>query len=126
MLGADGRTWTLAELPEFTALCDQAERVGAVIYGAAGKSREMTWSDALESAVMALGTNYRLGPVEIHVLGLFDTTTRVMDVCKAMVDLPAFERMMAEKDAAAAADPAQKKSDPASGDSSSSAGGGGC
>lgn len=88
-LAFDGKQWAPGDiLARYTDLFGEACRVWELIAGASDE--EVTISDECGIAVMALAVNYRLGPVEISMLGLFDTQTEA-EVLKALVDWPTFE-----------------------------------
>jgi hypothetical protein len=74
VLGDDGRTWELRELPEFLALCARAEKVWEAFVnqtaGEDGRSTiELDHQTAADVAVEALGVNYRVGAAEVSMLG---------------------------------------------------------
>lgn len=106
VLGDDGRTWELRELPEFLSLCARAEKVWEAFVNQKaeedGRSTiELDHQTAAEVAVEALGVNYRVGAVEVSMLGMLDTDT-LYDVMMAVVD--GFTVLRVGKDA-------EKKSD---------------
>jgi hypothetical protein len=104
VLGADGKTWTMKELPEFTALCRVAERLWAQWWtstsdGADAEKNvdiEVGWEESVSVAVDALGVNYRLGPVEASSLGLL-TSESVGAILRAIIDLPELTRVARQK-----------------------------
>jgi len=59
------------------------------------KTVEFDFSQVVDGAIQALATNYRIGPVEVDLLGLltFDQAKEVMD---ALVDSPTLEKWLAE------------------------------
>ena len=116
VLGEDLQTWEHRELPEFLSLCADAEKVFGVIAGAApDEGGDVTWamdrSEAMRICVSALAVNYRVGPLEVSMLGLTDGD--VWQVLRAVCDVPMVERVLADR---------QKKSGAASGSSPTAAG----
>lgn len=120
-LGPDGKSWTFKRLPEFAALCVAAERLWSEWRGSVAAAERATedapaagdglpWDDVADYAVQAMGVNYRLGPVEVSMLGLL-TTESAAAVCRAMIDVPALERVAAAQAAAAPGEGAAEKND---------------
>ena len=93
-LSWDGKGWIYGDvLEQYRELFAQACRIWDLLVGAlAEKSAELTVTDECNVAAMALGLNYRLGPLEISALGLFDTKSEV-EVVKAVIDWPMLEEI---------------------------------
>ena len=93
VLGADAKSWEFRELPEFAALCRAAERVWTMWSETQAKAAatdqpaetSLSWAEVAPIAVDALAVNYRVGPVEVSMLGLLTTQT-MHDVLMAMID----------------------------------------
>lgn len=107
VLGEDCRSWEMRDLPEFAALCADAEQVFEAFRNAKREddgSSELSikQQDAVRICIAALGVNYRVGPVEVDQLGLL-TTDGVWSILRAIVDDFTVERVSAEL---------QKKSSP--------------
>jgi hypothetical protein len=90
VLGDDGRTWELRELPEFLTLCVRAEKVweafaNPTVEEDGRTSIELDHQTAADIAVEALSVNYRVGAAEVSMLGLLDTDCLYL-VMMAVVD----------------------------------------
>ena len=100
VLGEDLQTWEQRELPEYLQLCADAEKVFDVIAGAQpDEAGDVKWSmdfaEAMRICVSALSVNYRVGPIEVSMLGM--TNDDVWAVLRAVCDVPMVERVMAER-----------------------------
>jgi len=90
-LSWNGKGWIYGDvLEQYKELFAQACRIWDLIVEA--EKAEVTLTDECNVAAMALGLNYRLGPLEISFLGLFDTRTEV-EVVKAVIDWPMLEEV---------------------------------
>jgi hypothetical protein len=77
-----------AVLPKYADLFSAACRFWDALIAADGSL--YTYDDEVNLAAQALAINYRLSPIEISLLGLFSTASEA-EVCKAVIDWPAFE-----------------------------------
>jgi len=99
-LAWDGAGWIPGGLlEEFKELFAQACAMWDTLIGA--EATDITLTDECNTAAMALGLNYRLSPIEISALGLFDTKTEV-DVLMAVIDWPMVESELKKKRVAGA------------------------
>jgi len=105
ILQADG-TWAKKPLDKYAKLCEIAERLDAI---REKETVEFDESDAVSMAVNILAVNYRVGPVEAHVLGLLTTTEggTVVRLFNVFMGFPQLGEMLA------AMEEASKKNDPA-------------
>lgn len=88
-IGWDGSSWAPGDvLPQHQSLWRQACRVYDLLAEGEGAAGRMIFSEECDLAARALSCNYRLGPAEISLLGLFATGTQ-MAVLGALIDLPA-------------------------------------
>jgi hypothetical protein len=88
--GPDGPTE--APNPRFAELCEAAEQVWEAVQAAAiGQTGHMPTEQTARVALLALSTNYRLGPGECTVLELLTTDSAHL-VCSLLVDLPGYLR----------------------------------
>jgi len=101
----DGKDWTPGDvLPKYADLFAQACMVWDELEaeftetakGGDAATTEFTLSTGCDIAVMALAINYRLGPTEVSMLGLFDTTSQG-NVVLALVDWPMIEILNKKK-----------------------------
>lgn len=94
----DGSAWTQGEvLPRFRDLWAHGIRMWDLLIGIAREEgHALVFVDEAMTAVHALACNYRLGPAEVSMLGLLDTTSEVA-VLKALVDWPSVEVLAAGK-----------------------------
>jgi len=87
----DGAEWTPGDvLPKYKELYAAAGQIRDLLFRAAGESEsgiEITYQDELNTAALALGINYRVGPAEISLLGIL-TTENEAEVLQALVDVP--------------------------------------
>lgn len=101
VLGEDFETWAPAELPEFLELCNHAGRAWEVLTGAdvdveSGKiTCHIPYADGMKICVAALAVNYRVGPIEVSMMGL--TNTDMWAVLRALCDVPMVERVLADR-----------------------------
>jgi hypothetical protein len=79
-------------LPRFAQFSKDADRA----YDALTGEGELSIADAWEIAVKALSLNYKLDRQEVSLLHLL-TTTNIMEILKAIVDLPAILEMSKKK-----------------------------
>jgi hypothetical protein len=88
-LSWDGRTWAPGDvLPRYAELFAAACRAWDSIFGAAMDGEAITLlTEEADVAALALACNYRIGPAEISLLGLFDTDSQA-EVIKALLDWP--------------------------------------
>ena len=92
VLQSDG-SWSPTEpRKRYQLLWDIAEKYWTV-YALGGS---VTYDDVRNWAVIALQTNYRVGPVEVSMLGLLDSVT-CPAIMQAVCDIPGFEEYMAKK-----------------------------
>ncbi len=93
VLGEDCQTWKLATLPEFLKLCKDAEMVWEA-YRNPDANGEITIGEmqAPRIAVDALAVNYRIGALEVSMLGLL-SNVEMWDILEAMIDKPNLERV---------------------------------
>lgn len=91
----DGTDWKPGDvLPQYRDLFAGACAVwDALVEQDAG---EITFNDECGLAVTALAINYRLGPAEVSLLGLFDTESEG-EVAKALIDWPTLEEYLKKK-----------------------------
>lgn len=83
----DGETWAPGDvLQQYTDLFGEACRIWDTVI--AGDADSRTLSVECGIAVMALAINYRLGPAEVSLLGLFDTVNEA-EIVLALIDWPA-------------------------------------
>jgi len=77
--------------PKHAKLWDAACAWLPALTGAVEDAGQFTFdmADALDAALVALGTNYAVGKIEAAMLGLFDDQ-RVFGVLGAVIDLPTF------------------------------------
>lgn len=78
------------------ALWEAASEYWAVLCALAEKDAEVTMSydRQFEIVCMALGANYRVGPLEVRALEIV-STDKASDVCDVLVDLRGFKAVMA-------------------------------
>jgi hypothetical protein len=95
VLGEDGQTWQLEALPEFVALCKDAESVWEAFRAAGDGSVKMDAQAAPRIAADAMAVNYRIGPLEISLLKLW-SSDMMWNVLKAIIDGYALTRMARE------------------------------
>lgn len=102
-LTREGKNWIVGDVEEiYREYFAQACRVWDQVYAVAdkddkqGEETAITIEDGSDVAAMALGLNYRLGPEEMSLLGLFNTEN-MANVLKAVVDWPGFEEMIKKK-----------------------------
>jgi len=96
----DGRWRSDTVRPEFADLfadaCRIWDKLESLAAGSDSKSPQKTDDEQItveieaDIAVRALAVNYRIGPVEVDLLGLLDTDT-VWQTLKALIDWPAIE-----------------------------------
>jgi hypothetical protein len=110
VLGEDGESWTLEELPEFISLCGDAETIWAAFQKSQAGQIEFNLKEATRIAAAALGVNYRLGILEASLLRLL-TTQNIWEILQAMIDLSAVMQIALEH---------QKKASDAAGSSTDS------
>lgn len=118
-LAADGKWVASGVLPKFHALWELAEGFAAVRYGGQQDAGDRYSGDqAVEAAVLCLQTNYRVGRVELAMLGVL-TDDLVSDVLDRLIDGPQLVEYLKKK-----ADRERSKAEPAASSvgSSSSAG----
>ena len=103
ILGPDGLSREIR--PEYAALSALAER----LWGIFETGGPVPFRDLADGAIQALAVNYRLGAAEVNLLRLFEESV-LINVAKAMVDMPTVtavaEEVAARKKAGAGADPA--------------------
>lgn len=93
-LSWDGQAWTPGEvLDRYTDLFAAACRV----WDALMEAGEVTLDESCDVAATALAVNYRIGPAEISLLGLFDTDSHAA-IIRAMIDWPAVEALKKKLD----------------------------
>ncbi len=87
----DGKDWAEGDIqPRYAELFGGACRAWDTLLAKAGEEQPLkTMTEECDLAVRALAVNYRMGPAEISLLGLFDETTEA-SVIGALVDLPAY------------------------------------
>jgi len=92
----DGSEWTPSDvLPQYVDLFDKACALWDGLMAAAVNPEAetgFTFSQECDVAAHALALNYRVGPAEISILGLFDTQSEI-EIAKAIVDWPTFEQI---------------------------------
>jgi len=95
----DGAQWSPGEVLErYRDLEGHAQRLWGLVMGAAEATPEteapppITFADECDIAAAALALNYRLGPAEISLLGLFSTESEAR-VALAIIDWPALEAL---------------------------------
>jgi len=95
-LGPDGQWAQTGTIPQYADICRQAETAWAALSTRLEDDEtgtvEFTLHDEAQLAAQALGVNYRVGPVECSLLGLFDTTA-VSAVVLALVDWPSVKAL---------------------------------
>jgi hypothetical protein len=106
-LDSDGR-WTAGSvLPRYRRLWELAEEWWAAFTGGRieGQTIQTDFSDAsaFDSAVECLQANYRVGPVEISLLGLLDDGDALRRILDALVDWPVW--LAAQKKMTGSSDP---------------------
>lgn len=90
-LDADGNV-VAEDLPEYAELRQGADQTYAWVFG---QAESMLYKDAMRTAALALSLNYCVGPWECSAARLF-TTENVIDVCKAIIDVPLMVKLAAE------------------------------
>lgn len=91
----DGASWVAGDvLPRYRDLFSHAVRVWDMVRATVedGNSGEFTLDDQCMIAALALAVNYRVGPLEITALGLFDSRAEGLAVL-AMVDWPSVAQL---------------------------------
>jgi hypothetical protein len=100
VLGEDNETWEQKELEEYAHLCRDAERAWEVLSRTTTDEdgngvAKIGWQEGMRIAVSALSANYRVGPIEVAMLRLTDGD--MWEVLRSVCDVPALERVMAER-----------------------------
>lgn len=96
-LAWDGTEWTPGDvMPKYRELFGAACRLWEVLSG--GDAAELTLSTECDIAATALAINYRIGPAEISLMGLFSTQTEA-NIAKALIDWPALMELKKKLDA---------------------------
>lgn len=98
VLGPDNQTWTPQELPEFLGLCKEAETAYTLLHGGEADAEgrvtiEIPYDVGMRIALAALAVNYRIGPIEADMLGLFGES-EMEATMKAVCDWPAYEAVL--------------------------------
>lgn len=89
-LSWDGTAWTEGEILErYASLFAAACR----LWDALAVNGRVELDESCDVATSALAVNYRIGPAEISLLGLFDTESHAA-VVKAMIDWPTVEALV--------------------------------
>lgn len=90
-LAYENGTWKSGDLlPRYTEFFAAACRFWDTLLGEASEDNQITFNDEVSLAAEALALNYRVGPVEISLLGLLSTQSE-SEILKAVVDWPAVE-----------------------------------
>lgn len=83
ILSDDGRTWRFSDLPEYLAICRDAETIFDMLVK--GGTVKLDINEAMRICAAALAINYRVGPVEVSMLQLF-SESEMWDVMQAICD----------------------------------------
>jgi len=101
---ADGRWTRGGPVAKYARLWDVAERWWQEILRAtANDALQFEFDDENDAATVALAANYRIGPAEVDLLGLFDDDSVSAILC-ALVDRPTMEAWARRKKKASSAD----------------------
>lgn len=106
-LGDDGRWMTGGVVPKYAKLWATANKFWDVLQSeinAGGDDDEpvtLQFDELQDAAVIALQANYAIGPAEVALLGLFDTTA-AQRILLALVDWPTLEAFNKKKRASEA------------------------
>lgn len=89
-------TWKAGPVvPRHRALWEAGLQVWELLRGAEEGAVALDLGAQAATAVLALGTNYRLGPGEVSALGLLDTSS-LAAALRALIDWPVWVRLMEE------------------------------
>lgn len=105
-LSWDGASWTPGDvLPQYRRLWEAACRAFDQLLGVEGHGdMAMLLSEECDLAAQALCCNYRVGPAEISLLGLFATGTQAA-VIGSLIDLPTMAMLQKKTPAAPGSKP---------------------
>jgi len=95
MLGEDGETWLLKDLPQYFSLCKDADFVFDLLVtrAQAGEKVSIAYADGMRIAVGALAVNYRISAFEASAIELF-TGDAMSEVLSALIDMPGLHKML--------------------------------
>ena len=108
VLGEDNETWQLTELEEYLGLCRDAEKVWGLFMAAEAEAAAesetadgkaavtIDQQEGMRICISALAVNYRVGPAEVSMLR--PTDGDMWSVLRAVCDVPAVERVLAERE----------------------------
>lgn len=109
VLGPDKKSWHTESLPEFMQLCGLADDVYALMesavdrphpaatYGEKGEiGYKFDWG--MNIALAGLAVNYKLGPMEVSILGLLGDG-ELSTILQTLIDLRAYKEMVRAEEA---------------------------